>query len=148
MKPDAKTGADAGAQRCDLAYLASQAVFKLASRDFESFRSAARQVSELEFRIWSQMVQMYDPRHSDGFADLIEFFSRQFSDKREAAAVFGVALSTFYRWKNGDAIPHALVRATVRDTIKSYLSERSFPLIEPAAQGDAQRAMSNSRSTH
>ncbi|TMJ18319.1 MAG: hypothetical protein E6G92_00205 [Alphaproteobacteria bacterium] len=148
MDQRAETDLGAEVHSCDYSQLASLAVFKLENRDFESFRSAARQASELEFRIWSQMVQLYDPRNSDGFADLIEFFSRQFSDKRDAAAVFGVALSTFYRWKNGDTIPHALVRATVRDTIKSYLSERSFPLIEPEAQRGDQKAFSNRRSTH
>jgi hypothetical protein len=148
MEHHAETEIGTDVRSCDLTHLASQAAFKLERRSFESFRSAARQFSELEFRIWSQMVQMYDPRNSDGFADLIEFFSRQFSDKRDAAAVFGVALSTFYRWKNGDTIPHALVRATVRDTIKSYLSERSFPLIDPAGHGNARKALSRSRSTH
>jgi len=120
----------------------------LGSRNFESFRSAARQFSEVEFRIWSEMIQMYDPRNADGFADLIEFFSRQFADKREAAAVFGVALSTFYRWKNGEAIPHALVRAAVRDTIKSYLSERSFPTLEPELPARGRQTSTGSRSTH
>jgi hypothetical protein len=109
-----------------LSHLASDAVTKLCCRDFASYRAAARDAAELFSGIWREAVGMYDPTSPDGFSDLITYFSSLFADKREAAAVFGVALSTFYRWKSGDTIPHALVRATIRDTISRHLRERQF----------------------
>lgn len=91
--------------------------------DFESCRLAAQRLSELHFNVSHAMAHTYDPNNASGFKDLVSFFSSLFSDKQEAAVVFGVSVSTFYRWKSGDTIPHALVRSTIKATILRHLED-------------------------
>lgn len=128
-----------------LANFAVDAVSKLVCEDFESCRTAARQLSELNFYVSKEMVNRYDPQGPEGFADLINFFASLFADKREAAAQFGVAVSTFYRWKSGEAVPHALVRSSVRDAISNYISDREIANPEILSAGPRLR-MSRTRS--
>ena len=89
--------------------------------DFESCRLEAERLSVMHFNVSHAMVHTYDPSNGDGFKSLVSFFSSLFADKQEAAAVFGVSVSTFYRWKAGETVPHALVRAAIRDTILRHL---------------------------
>ena len=128
----------------DIPSLAADVFAQLACDDFASCRSAAARLSALHFDVSRVMVHRYDPKDAEGFADLITFFAQLFPDQREAASVLGVSVSTWYRWKAGDAVPHALVRSTIRDTIIRFLAERdlsnSGSSRENGGAGDGERA--------
>lgn len=128
---DAPTGTeDIQPPPTELATLAFDTLTKLTCYDFASCREAARTVSRLHFGLFREMVERYDPKDERAFADLIAFFSILFNDKREAANVFGISVSTFYRWKSGETVPHILMRGTIRDSIRRFLAERSFDAFE------------------
>lgn len=94
-----------------------------ACTDFESCKVQRQKIQDVEYHLAHRAVHMYDPKQGDSFRDLIAIFSEQFVDKQEAAGIIGVSVSTFYRWKSGDTVPHHLMRATVKDAILKHLAK-------------------------
>lgn len=98
------------------------------------------ELKRMMFRIHLSAVDAYDPEDPTEFAAILTVAAEQYPGKRECAELFGVAHSTFYRWKLGEVIPHALVRGAVRERLLDRMTSSTAHADDAANVGALLRA--------
>lgn len=98
----------------DLRRFADAVKRSISDFDYYDARQAAHLLTELQLEVTRALVKQYDLGDEASFAGMMSGALGLFSDLRDAADFLGVSVSTIHRWKNGSAIPHALIRESVQ----------------------------------
>ena len=85
-------------------------------------RSVRNRLNSLQRILVTRAVETYEPEDRDGFAVVVEELATQVPDLTTLSTMFGVSVSTLYRWKSGDAVPHRLVRTAIKDHVLRILN--------------------------
>lgn len=84
-------------------------------------RSASERLDAVQRILAYRTVETYDPSDRHGFTVVMEELASQIPDLSALSGLFGVSVSTLYRWKAGDSIPQKLVRAAVKEHLLRVL---------------------------
>jgi hypothetical protein len=93
-------------------------------------RSASERLDAVQRILAYRVIETYEPDDKAGFASVMEKLSAHIPDSSALSGLFGVSVSTLYRWRSGDSVPHKLVRAAVKEHLLRLLhppaGERRF----------------------
>ncbi len=85
-------------------------------------RSVRERLDTVQRILVTRAVESYEPDDKAGFADVVGELATQVPDLATLSGIFGVSVSTLYRWKSGDSVPHKLVRSAIKDHVLRVLN--------------------------
>lgn len=83
--------------------------------DQDLSRTMSSRLGRLQRILVSRSIEAYDPADRPGFNKVVKTLTEHVPDHGALATLFGVSLSTLYRWKSGESAPNLLARRAVRE---------------------------------
>lgn len=78
-------------------------------------RSVTSRLGALQRILVGRLIETYDPSDREGFAAVVKALTEHVPDHNALSRLLGVSLSTLYRWKAGESVPHLLARRAVKE---------------------------------
>ncbi len=88
-------------------------------------RSASARLDAVQRILVYRAIETYDPADKEGFALVMTELAAKVPDLSALAGLFGISVSTLYRWKSGDSVPHRMVRAAIREHLLNLVAVTS-----------------------
>jgi hypothetical protein len=116
--------------------------------DFENCKQVGLKLASVQFEICRKMVDFYDPEDAEAFSEMIRFYASIVPDSRDAANLFGISVSTFFRWRSGEVTPRKFMRKAVKDALMLFLSDYEFDKCDVQFPEFATRLHTEKRAIH
>jgi ethanolamine utilization protein EutA (predicted chaperonin) len=84
-------------------------------------RSASSRLDAVQKILVYRSIETYDPADKGGFAQVVQALSEHVPDHGALAGLFGISVSTLYRWKSGESVPQQLARMAVKEHLLNLL---------------------------
>jgi hypothetical protein len=96
-------------------------------------RSVTSRLGALQRILVGRLIETYDPSDRDGFAPVVKALTEHVPDHNALSSLLGVSLSTLYRWKAGESVPHLLARRAVKEHLIGLIGlPQEAPPMSPA----------------